>query len=66
MRNPNLSNHLKSLDLDPYDDFPNIDTPIMKDGVFIVFPSTLEHYVMYNQTKEKRVIMASNFFIKRT
>jgi len=64
-RTPNLSNHLKYLELDPLDRYPNIYKPPMEEGVLIVFPSCLEHYVFYNQTTESRVVFASNIVIKR-
>jgi hypothetical protein len=64
-RTPNLSNHLKYLELDPLDQYPNTYKPIMKEGVLIIFPSCLEHYVYYNQTNESRVVFASNIIIKR-
>lgn len=64
-RTPNLSNHLKYLELDPLDQYPNTYKPTMKEGCLIVFPSCLEHYVYYNQTTESRVVFASNIVIKR-
>jgi len=64
-RTPNLSNHLKYLELDPLDQYPNTYKPIMKEGVLIIFPSCLEHYVYYNQTNESRVVFASNIIVKR-
>lgn len=64
-RAPNLSNHLKYLELDPLDQYPNIYKPPMEEGILIVFPSCLEHYVYYNQTPESRVVFASNIVIKR-
>ena len=64
-RTPNLSNHLKYLELDPLDRYPNTYEPIMKEGLLIMFPSCLEHYVYYNQTTEPRVVFSSNIIIKR-
>lgn len=64
-RTPSLSNHLKYLELDPVDQYPNTYKPPMKDGMLIIFPSCLEHYVFYNQTDESRVVFASNIIIKR-
>jgi hypothetical protein len=64
-RTPNLSNHLKYLELDPQDHYPNMYKPPMEEGVLIIFPSCLEHYVFYNQTTESRVVFASNIVIKR-
>jgi hypothetical protein len=64
-RTPNLSNHLKYLELDPLNQYPNIYKPPMEEGILIIFPSCLEHYVFYNQTKESRVVFASNIAIKR-
>lgn len=64
-RAPNLSNHFKYLELDPLDQYPNIYKPPMEEGILIVFPSCLEHYVYYNQTPESRVVFASNIVIKR-
>jgi len=65
-RQPNLSNHLKYLELDPWDNYPNIYKPPMEEGTIIIFPSCLEHYVFYNQHNEQRVIFASNIIVKRT
>ena len=65
-RQPNLSNHLKYLELDPWDKYPNIYKPPMEEGTIIIFPSCLEHFVFYNQTDEPRVIFASNIVVKRT
>lgn len=62
---PSLSNHFKYLELDPYNDYPNIFEPEMYDGVLIFFPSCLEHFVTYNQTDELRVVFASNIIVKR-
>lgn len=62
---PNLSNHLKYLELDPMNVFPNTFRPNMEDGLLIIFPSCMEHYVTYNQTDEVRVVFASNINIKR-
>jgi len=64
-RTPSLSNHLKYLELDPQDHYPNIYKPPMEEGILIIFPSCLEHYVFYNQTDESRVVFASNIVIKR-
>ena len=64
-RTPSLSNHLKYLELDPYDQYPNIYKPKMEDGAILIFPSCLEHYVFYNQTDESRVIFSSNIIIKK-
>lgn len=64
-RAPNLSNHLKYLELDPLNQYPNVYKPPMKEGSLIIFPSCLEHYVYYNQTTESRVVFASNIVIKR-
>ena len=64
-RTPNLSNHLKYLELDPLNQYPNIYKPPMEEGILIIFPSCLEHYVFYNQTIEPRVVFASNIVIKR-
>ena len=64
-RAPNLSNHLKYLELDPLDQYPNIYNPPMQEGILIIFPSCLEHYVYHNQTTESRVVFASNIVIKR-
>ena len=64
-RTPNLSNHLKYLELDPLDRYPNVYKPPMEEGILIIFPSCLEHYVYYNQTNESRVVFASNIVIKR-
>lgn len=64
-RTPNLSNHLKYLELDPRDQYPNSYKPPMEEGVLIIFPSCLEHYVYYNQTTESRVVFASNIVVKR-
>jgi len=64
-RTPNLSNHLKYLELDPQDHYPNVYKPPMEEGILIIFPSCLEHYVFYNQTTESRVVFSSNIVIKR-
>jgi len=64
-RTPNLSNHLKYLELDPLNKYPNVYEPPMQDGVMIIFPSCLEHYVYYNQTDEPRVVFATNIIIKK-
>ena len=64
-RTPNLSNHLKYLELDPMDQYPNIHKPKMEDGSIIIFPSCLEHYVFYNRTDEARIVFASNIRLKR-
>ena len=64
-RTPNFSNHLKYLELDPFDDYPNTFEPIMSEGLLIMFPSCLEHYVYYNQTTNPRVVFSSNIIIKR-
>ena len=64
-RTPNLSNHLKYLELDPTDQYPNIFKPHMEDGLILIFPSCLEHYVFYNQTDEPRVVFASNIRLER-
>jgi hypothetical protein len=64
-RTPNLSNHLKYLELDPRDQYPNIYKPPMEEGILIIFPSCLEHYVFYNQTTESRVVFSSNIVITR-
>jgi len=64
-RTPNFSNHLKYLELDPMNQYPNTFEPIMKEGLLIIFPSCLEHYVYYNQTTEPRVVFSSNIIIKR-
>jgi len=64
-RTPNFSNHLKYLELDPFDDYPNTFEPIMREGLLIMFPSCLEHYVYYNQTTNPRVVFSSNIIIKR-
>jgi hypothetical protein len=37
----------------------------MEEGILIIFPSCLEHYVFYNQTNESRVVFASNIVVKR-
>jgi hypothetical protein len=63
---PNLSNHLKYLELDPMNRYPNVFEPKMEDGAMILFPSCLDHYVTYNETKEYRAVFASNIIIKRT
>ena len=62
---PSLSNHFKYLELDPYNDYPNIFEPDMYDGVLIFFPSCLEHFVTYNQTDDLRVVFASNIIVER-
>ena len=41
-RAPSLSNHLKYLELDPHNQFPNVFKPTMEDGTVIIFPSCLE------------------------
>lgn len=64
-RQPSFSNHLKYLELDPYDQYPNIYKPPMEDGLIMIFPSCLEHYVFYNQTNESRVIFSTNIVVKR-
>jgi len=64
-RTPNFSNHLKYLELDPLDQYPNIFKPPMEEGTLIIFPSCLEHYVFYNQTDESRVVFSSNIVVKR-
>lgn len=64
-RTPNLSNHLKYLELDPVDQYPNVYKPHMEDGLIIIFPSCLEHYVYYNRTDEARVVFASNIRLER-
>ena len=64
-RTPNLSNHLKYLELDPMNDYPNAFYPEMKEGLLIMFPSCLEHYVYLNQTTEPRVVFSSNIIVKR-
>jgi ectoine hydroxylase-related dioxygenase (phytanoyl-CoA dioxygenase family) len=64
-RAPSLSNHLKYLELDPQNQFPNVFKPTMEDGSVIIFPSCLEHFVSYNQTDEQRVIFSSNVTITR-
>lgn len=64
-RTPRLSNHLKYLELDPWDQYPNVYKPPMHDGLIMIFPSCLEHYVFYNQTDESRVIFSTNIVVKR-
>ena len=64
-RAPSLSNHLKYLELDPHNQFPNVFKPTMEDGTIIIFPSCFEHFVSYNQTDEQRVIFSSNVTITR-
>lgn len=64
-RTPNISNHLKYLELDPNDQYPNTFRPDMVDGAMMIFPSCLEHYVEYNQTDESRIVFASNIIVKR-
>ena len=64
-RTPNLSNHLKYLELDPMNDYPNAFYPEMKEGLLIMFPSCLEHYVYLNQTTKPRVVFSSNIIVKR-
>lgn len=63
---PALSNHLKYLELDPDNNYPNVLEPPMHDGVLIFFPSCLNHYVTYNRTDELRIVFASNIIVKRT
>ena len=65
-RAPNLSNHLKYLELDPLNSYPNAYYPEMVDGAMMIFPSCLEHYVTQNLTDELRVVFASNIVVKRT
>jgi hypothetical protein len=62
----NLSNHLKYLELDPHNRFPNVMQPNMEDGAFIIFPSCMEHYVTYNETNENRAVFATNIKVRRT
>lgn len=62
---PSLSNHLKYLELDPYNDYPNIFEPPMYDGALIFFPSCLNHFVTYNQTDDLRIVFASNIIVKQ-
>tara|TARA_Y100000385_G_scaffold268015_1_gene304661 strand:+ start:27 stop:638 length:612 start_codon:yes stop_codon:yes gene_type:complete len=64
-RTPSLSNHLKYLELDPMNQFPNTFEPEMKEGLILIFPSCLEHYVYLNQTTEPRVVFSSNITLKR-
>jgi|LWDU01.1.fsa_nt_gi hypothetical protein len=64
-RNPNLSKHFKYYGLDDNDRFSNIVTPEMIDGTFIIFPSALEHYVMHNRSKQRRISMVSNYAINK-
>lgn len=64
-RTPRLSNHLKYLELDPWDQYSNVYKPPMHDGLIMIFPSCLEHYVFYNQTDESRVIFSTNIVVKR-
>ncbi len=64
-RTPNFSNHLKYLELDPMDDYPNTFQPAMTEGLLIMFPSCLEHYVYHNQTTEPRIVFSSNIIMKR-
>lgn len=63
---PNFSTHLKYLELDPLNAYPNAFMPEMRDGAMIIFPSCLEHYVTQNLTDEYRVVFASNIMVKRT
>lgn len=63
---PNFSKHLKYLELDPLNKYPDIVTPRMYDGAMLIFPSCLEHYVTQNVTDELRVVFASNIVVKRT
>jgi len=37
----------------------------MKEGLLLMFPSCLEHYVHFNQTSEPRVVFSSNIIVKR-
>jgi len=62
---PALSNHLKYLELDPNNDYPNIFEPNMYDGALIFFPSCLNHFVTYNQTDDLRIVFASNILVKQ-
>jgi len=62
---PNLSNHLKYLQLDPYDDWPAVFHPEMKDGQLFIFPTCMQHYVQFNQTEESRVVMVTNIKVTR-
>lgn len=64
-RTPNLSNHLKYLELDPLNCYPDTYQPRMKEGSIIIFPSCLEHFVYHNQTTEPRIVFSSNIIIKR-
>lgn len=63
---PSFSKHLKYLELDPLDMYPNAFQPKMHDGAVIIFPSCLDHYVTQNLTDELRVVFASNLVVKRT
>lgn len=63
---PNFSRHLKYLELDPLNSYPNAYQPEMKDGIMVIFPSCLDHYVTQNVTDEYRVVFASNIVVKRT
>ena len=63
---PNLSNHLKYLELDPSNNYPNIFQTPTYEGSIVFFPSCLDHFVTYNQTDELRAIFSSNIIVKPT
>lgn len=63
---PNFSRHLKYLELDPLNMYPDTYQPRMVDGVVIIFPSCLDHFVTQNSTEDLRVVFASNIVVKRT
>ena len=57
---PSLSNHLKYLELDPNNNYPDyLGTPI-EDGSIVMFPTCLQHFVTHNQTDELRAVFSSN------
>jgi hypothetical protein len=62
---PNISNHLKYLQLDPFDDWSNVFKPEMKDGELFIFPTCMQHFVQNNQTDEDRVVMVTNIKVTR-
>jgi len=44
--------------------YNNRYTPQLKEGDIVLFPSTLEHYVTHNTSKEVRATISANFVLK--
>ena len=61
---PSLSNHLKYLELDPNNNYPDYFGTPVEEGSLVFFPSCLSHFVTHNQTDELRAVFSSNIKVK--